>query len=82
MRMSSSLMTWPLASSFLPPGRKTVQHRILPVETFTSTVCALIDYPLVRVSSAIFGDVTSVSANYREVVYSTGGAILRVFVVL
>ena len=26
--------------SFLPPGRKTVQHRTRPVEDFTSTVCA------------------------------------------
>src|ERR1035437_4186153 len=40
-RMSSSLITWPFASSFFPPGRKTVQHRIRPVEDFTSTVCAL-----------------------------------------
>src|SRR5690348_3162763 len=40
-RMSSSLITWPLASNFFPPGRNTVQQRILPVEDFTSTVCAL-----------------------------------------
>src|ERR1019366_1385969 len=40
-RMSSSLMTWPLAKSFFPPGRNTVQQRIRPVEDFTSTVCAL-----------------------------------------
>jgi hypothetical protein len=31
-----------LASNFLPPGRKIVQHKIRPVESFTSTVCALI----------------------------------------
>src|SRR2546430_10448862 len=41
-RISSSLMTWPLASNFLPPGRNTVQHRIRPEEDFTSTVCAFI----------------------------------------
>src|ERR1051325_11246925 len=40
-RTSSSLITWPLASSFFPPGRKTVQQRTRPVEDFTSTVCAL-----------------------------------------
>src|ERR1035437_4836692 len=40
-RLSSSLMTWPLAKSFFPPGRNTVQQRIRPVEDFTSTVCAL-----------------------------------------
>src|SRR5438270_13627402 len=40
-RTSSSLMICPLASSFLPPGRNTVQQRTLPVEDFTSTVCAL-----------------------------------------
>src|ERR1035438_7741709 len=40
-RTSSSLMTCPLASSFFPPGRKTVQQRTRPVEDFTSTVCAL-----------------------------------------
>src|SRR5215467_11279997 len=40
-RTSSSLIMWPLASSFFPPGRKTVQQRTLPVEDFTSTVCAL-----------------------------------------
>src|SRR5436190_17175006 len=41
MRISSSLITWPLARSFFPPERKTVQHRILPVELLTSTVFAL-----------------------------------------
>src|ERR1035438_3816621 len=40
-RTSSSLITWPLASSFFPPGRNTVQHRTRPVEDFTSTVSAL-----------------------------------------
>lgn len=40
-RISSSLIIWPLARSFLPPGRNTVQHKTLPVEDFTSTVCAL-----------------------------------------
>src|ERR1035441_4064853 len=40
-RTSSSLITWPFASSFFPPGRKTVQQRTRPVEHFTSTVCAL-----------------------------------------
>src|ERR1035438_5531340 len=39
-RMSSSLITWPFASNFFPPGRKTVQHSTRPFDDFTSTVWA------------------------------------------
>ncbi len=42
MRASSSLIIWPLASNFLPPARKIVQQRILPVACLTSMVCAFI----------------------------------------
>src|ERR1022692_3875397 len=35
-RMSSSLITWPFASNFFPPGRKTVQHSTRPFDDFTS----------------------------------------------
>src|SRR5215831_11429371 len=41
MRISSSLMTWPFANNFFPPDRNTVQQRILPLESLTSTVLAL-----------------------------------------
>src|SRR5579872_2975564 len=40
-RISSSLITCPFASSFLPPDRNTVQQRILPFELLTSTVLAI-----------------------------------------
>src|SRR5579862_5850441 len=36
--ISSSLIVWPLASSFFPPERKTVQQSTLPLDAFTSTV--------------------------------------------
>src|SRR5450755_1191541 len=39
-RMSSSLITCPFASNFLPPGRKTVQQSTRPFDDFTSTVWA------------------------------------------
>src|SRR5216684_2985288 len=42
-RISSSLMTCPLAMSFFPPGRNTVQQRILPFELLTSTVFAIME---------------------------------------
>src|SRR5580698_2928077 len=43
IRASSSLITWPLASNFLPPARNIVQQSILPVDCLTSMVCAFID---------------------------------------
>src|SRR6266853_1512130 len=42
---SSSLMRWPLASSFLPPNRNIVQNRILPAACFTSMLKARIPTP-------------------------------------
>src|ERR1700679_3472208 len=43
IRASSSLITWPLASNFLPPARNIVQQRTLPVDSITSMVFAFID---------------------------------------
>src|SRR5262249_44307114 len=44
-RTSSALRMWPLPRSFRPPGRKIVQLRILPADSFTSTVNALTPFP-------------------------------------
>src|SRR5579872_29365 len=69
IRMSSSLMTWPFASSFFPPGRNTVQQSMRPVETFTSTVCAFIQSITLKSHSAKnWYKAPWVGANYREVV--------------